>query len=409
MAVKLVLTNTANPDLVEEFVFDQQQISIGRDKVNDLHISDPNRVVSKRHAEIVRSDEGYEISDLGSKNFTYLNSSRLESGKTYLIDDGDTFKLGEFEIQFSVLHPELESESVLSGGDSAHMELDRTVFEGPAVNPFSEHMDELVSVLQKINRTYEEEPEKYRGDALRDAISDKGVALKKDSIGLLGSILAAHVDPEATDPVLNGARAKPAPVSRGVAPSRALARTSKALIPGDRVTRVQMTTLRVLSTLLSIPWQFRHEFVGHTIAQTPETEILLEGDPELLHQFLSDASLDEKEFSDRLEMIEESGDEVLLHQLAMLDGYKAVVQQGMHMLLREIDPIVAAESLAQNNGFYRTFPKMSQMLASLKLKDKFEELRGEDWSVTERRAYRPSFIRAYLARMSSGPKRGLSS
>ena len=76
-----------------------------------------------------------------------------------------------------------------------------------------------------------------------------------------------------------------------------------------------------------------------------------------------------------------------------------------NMLLREIDPIVAAENLAQQSGFYRTFPTLARVAASWGLQEKFKELRAEDWSITERRAYRPSFIRAYLARMSGGPKK----
>ena len=75
------------------------------------------------------------------------------------------------------------------------------------------------------------------------------------------------------------------------------------------------------------------------------------------------------------------------------------------MLLREIDPVVAAESLSQQGGLYRISPNLARMVASWGLQDKFKELRAEDWSITERRAYRPSFIRAYLSRMSAGPKR----
>ncbi len=96
---------------------------------------------------------------------------------------------------------------------------------------------------------------------------------------------------------------------------------------------------------------------------------------------------------------------MVLHQLAMLDGYKAVVQQGMHMMLREIDPNVAIEQMSNEGGLYKMFPKLARLVASWQLEEKFRELRGEDWSVTERRAYRPSFIRAYLARMSAGTRK----
>jgi len=414
MAIKLVLRNTSESVETEEYTFDQQRITIGRDMGNDLHIPDTSRVVSKKHAEILFKDDGYEVEDLGSKNFTYLNSSRLESGRTYSLQDGDLIKLGEYEVEFVELNPEPEPEvepELVEVPD-----FDKTVFESSFVNPFEEEVGALMASLQRLCTIYDDESPNRRADALRDALNTVESGDIHEAWTLVLQKLNGNrdiIDGDATDPIVhdpsvkgqNGESAMPAstPVPTELALSPLSIESTRE--PAPQFDQVMDVLLNVLSMLVSIPWEFRHEFVGHTIAQTPESAILYEGNAHKLKDFLLDPGLDEDELARRLMLIEEGGDEVILHQLAMLDGYKAVVQQGMHMLLREIDPIVAAENLSQSSALYKAIPRLSRLVASWGLQDKFKELRAEDWSITERRAYRPSFIRAYLSRMSSGPQK----
>ena len=408
MAVKLVVNNTSEPIETEEHTFEQQRISIGREKGNDLHIPDTSRVVSKRHAEIHCQEDVYEIADLGSKNFTYLNSTRLESGRAYLLNSGDVIKLGEYEIEFVVLTPEPEPEpepEIVRAPD-----VDKTVFESSFVNPFKEDIKQFADALQRIYTVFDGESPNRRSDALRDALADFHFEQTHEAHSLIMGVLRPNgeiIDGDATDPLVHDPSIATANGEQGrVSFEQALVvKDDIAVRDSSRVDKVMDVLCNVIAMLVSIPWEFRHEFVGHTIAQTPESAILYEGNSEKLKTFLLDPTLDDAQLAQRLVLIEEGGDEVILHQLAMLDGYKAVVQQGMHMLLREIDPIVAAENLSQSTWMYKTIPNLARMVASWGLQDKFKELRAEDWSITERRAYRPSFIRAYLARMSSGPQK----
>ncbi|MEM8487266.1 MAG: FHA domain-containing protein [Bacteroidota bacterium] len=410
MMVKLFLKTDEDSDEVEEFTFEQERISLGRDKENDVHIPDKSRVVSKKHAEITQLEDGYEIADLGSKNFTYLNSTRLESGRAYMLSDGDIIKLGEFEVEFQLDKPEPEDEPETEKVRTP--DYDRTVFESSFVNPFLEDAEQFAAAFTSLCDTYEGEAPNRRIDALKDAFGAVDFAANEDVRKLLASLILGE-DPEATDPKVhalsnNGTTSdevlsqEPVPVEKALTP---VSKRGKKLETSAQLDQVHSVVFNVLSMLVSVPWEFRHEFVGHTIAQTPESEILFEGNGTRLKDYLLDPDLDEEELGQRLALLEEGGDEVILHQLAMLDGYKAVVQQGMHMLLREIDPVVAAESLSQQGGLYRLSPNLARMVASWSLQDKFKELRAEDWSITERRAYRPSFIRAYLSRMSAGPKK----
>jgi type VI secretion system protein ImpI len=402
MAVKLILSNSADPSLSEEYVFDQEQITIGRDQGNDVYIVDPTRVVSKRHAEISCSTDGFMLSDLGSKNFTYLNNTRIESGKTYAIDNGDTFRIGDYDLHFVVIRPEPEP----AAEPPPPMEFDRTMFDSGFVNPFADGASLLSQAIATLVEAYDRETPNRRDDALREAFADALDAHPHDAKARIVDILSVFRDPDATDPTpapahvaSNGHTATPVPREKALA-----RRTSPPAMP-DHTPRVLDVFLHVIAKLLSLPWEFRHEFVGHTIAQSSETDVLFGNDKERLRRFLIDEAMSTEEVDRRLALVEEGADEVVLHQLAMLDGYKAVVQQGMHMMLREIDPNVAIEQLSNESGLYKRFPKLARLVASWQLEEKFRELRGEDWSVTERRAYRPSFIRAYLARMSAGARK----
>ncbi len=59
---------------------------IGRDADSDVQIND--RQVSRQHAEIARTRQGYTLRDMGSKNGTFLNGE-LISQEPHLIRNGD--------------------------------------------------------------------------------------------------------------------------------------------------------------------------------------------------------------------------------------------------------------------------------------------------------------------------------
>jgi len=70
-------------------------ITIGRDKQSDIVLSDKS--VSRRHAEIVREQDGYSITDVGSTNGTCVNSRRIAKQS---LQKGDTLTLGNIELTF---------------------------------------------------------------------------------------------------------------------------------------------------------------------------------------------------------------------------------------------------------------------------------------------------------------------
>src|SRR5690606_20064653 len=90
------------------------------------------------------------------------------------------------------------------------------------------------------------------------------------------------------------------------------------------------------SKLTSIPWQFRREFIGQTVVQSDDAAFLFEKTPSELKAFLLDPHVGAGEAERRAAAIKAATEAAVVHQLAMLDGYKASVQDGAKRLLEEV-------------------------------------------------------------------------
>ncbi len=97
------------------FPVDRAKIVIGRGAEADIKIEDEG--ISRRHAEISRSDDGeIEIADLGSRNGTFVNMKRIEK---HPLEDGDKIQLGAVTILKFGLQSKLEERFAQRLYDSA--------------------------------------------------------------------------------------------------------------------------------------------------------------------------------------------------------------------------------------------------------------------------------------------------
>ena len=90
------------PEGVErEFAVDGDAAIIGRSKNSDWHLPDPSNIVSSRHAELRRDGESWLLKDL-STNGTFVNGAGERMAGEHRLADGDTFRIGPYEILASV-------------------------------------------------------------------------------------------------------------------------------------------------------------------------------------------------------------------------------------------------------------------------------------------------------------------
>lgn len=75
--------------LRRQWVISEPKIVMGRSEECDIMF--PLRAVSRRHAQVVRTDDGYVLRDLGSKNGTFVNGQEVEGD--YLLQDGDEIQI----------------------------------------------------------------------------------------------------------------------------------------------------------------------------------------------------------------------------------------------------------------------------------------------------------------------------
>lgn len=77
---------------------DADRVTIGRHPDSDIFLDDIT--VSRRHAEILRTDVGHEAVDAGSLNGTYINRELIERAQ---LVDGDELRVGKFKLVYVAL------------------------------------------------------------------------------------------------------------------------------------------------------------------------------------------------------------------------------------------------------------------------------------------------------------------
>jgi hypothetical protein len=83
----------------------EQAVSIGRGGDNDVVL--PEQGVSRFHARLEPSPQGWLLTDLGSTNGTYVNGQRLPGHEAYLLQSGDRVTIGSsvLTMQHGEKHP----------------------------------------------------------------------------------------------------------------------------------------------------------------------------------------------------------------------------------------------------------------------------------------------------------------
>jgi DNA-binding Lrp family transcriptional regulator len=99
-ARKRTLVGSLTPDNKPDSVYPLLDAESGIGRAQDNSISIPDGSVSAKHARIVRTDEGFAIEDLQSRNGTFVNGEKVD-GRRMLVD-GDLIRVGKVIMTFNV-------------------------------------------------------------------------------------------------------------------------------------------------------------------------------------------------------------------------------------------------------------------------------------------------------------------
>ena len=80
---------------LSEFDFGKQDVGFGRSEENEVVLEDPEKVVSRRHAELRFKNGQYEIFDLGTQNGTWIGGDRIQHA---VVPPGVPVMIGPYQI-----------------------------------------------------------------------------------------------------------------------------------------------------------------------------------------------------------------------------------------------------------------------------------------------------------------------
>ncbi len=399
MPIKLQVAKHGDDAEPADYLFEQDEIRIGRGSKNDLTL--PDQKVSTEHALIRQEGGTYRLTDQGSKNHTYLDSERVGEAEPYVLESGDVFRVGDFVIEFvPLLMP--SSEQTAYADASAEEE-----------NPFGRHASQFARALRGLAETYTYLPEEHRENALAEALGER--LDEDDAAGerVLRRVLRL-VDGEPPHPAPEPERNEsppdassdasktahePAFPQEEAAPARH-EEAASGLSP--RIDEVLGSLLESTARMISIPSHFWREFSGNTVVHPPEKATIHQSSVEDLREHLLDASLSQEQRTRRLTHLREAVNTLVAHNVAMLAGYKKSVMAGSKQLLQEVNPIDAVEAVEDaEDGVLGGLLGGSAGRNELdELEARWKEFFHGEWGALENEFFRPTYVETYLDRMA---------
>ena len=377
MDFKLVIFHTKEDSNEEtrEFVFNGvRSVHIGRGKSNDITLADPGRTVSRNHARIFASDDGYVVEDLESKNFTFVNSERVSNGTQRVLQDGDVIKIGDYNLDYKVVEVSDQLEETVFGDSVMEQH-----------NPFVEAVEELYQSFTRLSEVYKREGERNRTHRLAYALKN---SLPPEEVH---EVLKLFIEVLEEDEEFPLREAYVHETLLGVDDEEAQPKKI-----GRAAQRSFDTVVNSLKTLVEIPESFQTDFIDSDV-QVSTSKPLTDRDYKEIKSYLMDPSANlTAAMKQRLERLKTATANTVEHQRGMIEGYRAVVKSTMQMVLREIDPAPLERHVLASKALYKVFPSLGSKEVLNGVKKNLAHMQQSDWNVLEQRVYRPIFIRAYL-------------
>jgi predicted component of type VI protein secretion system len=99
ITVKIFNRSTARPTLYATRDFERPPVTIGRDASCAMVLEDPHKHISRFHVEIEEQDGTYWMSVVSKVNPVMVKGRRYGPGTRLTLHTGDTFEIGEYEVQ----------------------------------------------------------------------------------------------------------------------------------------------------------------------------------------------------------------------------------------------------------------------------------------------------------------------
>jgi type VI secretion system FHA domain protein len=318
VTVKIFTKQAGRPTLFQTREFETLPVTIGRDAACSLALEDPHKHISRVHVELEEQEGTFWISVLSKVNPVLVKGQRYGPGTRLTLKSGDSFEMGEFEVQ--VLFPEARPEPV--------------------------NLLERRSLIRMLAEDDEVAPHSIPPP-------EPGIFDEPTYVG-------------SAEPTYMGPAAKAPAVSPKIAPASPLASMNQALraflegagmphqelsaAQSERLLRDCGTVLRAaiegLMMLLIARGEMRKEFEAEErtmVAARDNNPLKLMADPHEAMQFLLDPTDRTDGFLDPIQAIGDACDDLRAHELALMAGMRAAILGA----LRRLDPRALEKSFAK--------------------------------------------------------------
>jgi hypothetical protein len=244
--------------------------------------------------------------------------------------------------------------------------------------------DELVDIARYLDNV----------DVKELASHNKELTQLCDELRAENQLLRNQLSQTSRDPV--PAAPQPEPASSGASPQ-----------PGELHNVLLQAVMKLVRGQLS----FRSEFLGMTVLkETGPIPVDFPTIDEAVQYFVNPA-LPEKEAAARLGSLQRATEQIILHVIGVLEGYRQSVEEGSKALLQRTDPSLLRKELLNKNFRlgpleipYRLLPFLLPSGILQLATKRHHDLVLEDRGVLEKRYFRPGFVHGYEACIAQGPK-----
>jgi len=344
LTVKIFTKQAGRPTLYQTREFDTLPVTIGRDATCTLALEDPLKHISRVHVELEEEDGTYWMSVVSKVNPVMVKGRRYGPGTRLTLNSGDSFEMGEFEVQ--VLLPEKPR---------------------PAEPPEAEKKS-LIGMFTEDESAAEPAPL----PPPEAGIFDEPTFVNADEPTYIGPA----VKPPAPIPPAAAPSARPpsAPApTAGAAMNQALrvflegagmphkdlspAQSQRLLHDCGAVLRAAVEGLMML---LIARGEMRKEFEAEErtmVAARDNNPLKLMADPHEAMQFILDPTDSTGGFLDPVRAIGDACEDLRAHELALMAGMRAAILGA----LRRLDPQVLEKAFDKSPGGFSLASRKSKL------------------------------------------------
>src|SRR3954463_4956585 len=300
VTVKIFTKQAGRPTIFQTREFETLPVTIGRDAGCSLALEDPHKHISRVHVELEEQEGTFWMSVLSKVNPVLVKGQRYGPGTRLTLKSGDSFEMGEFEVQ--VLFPEPRPEPVSL---PERRSLIRMLAEDDGAPPQSIPAPEP-GIFEEP--TYLGSEPTYMGPAAKPAIASAPKLAPASPLASMNEALRAF---------LEGA---------GM-PHQALSAAQSERLLRDCGT-VLRAAIEGLMMLLIARGEMRKEFEAEErtmVAARDNNPLKLMADPHEALQFLLDPTDRTDGFLDPTRAIGDACEDLRAHEVALMAGMRAAI------------------------------------------------------------------------------------